>query len=102
MLAVLDMYSFFWICVGSSATFLAIILGGVAFHKLNLVKTLWYLTYWLAGMGFLLQGLGVYYEICILKGDGLIMLVLGAGLLSLSGLVATGASKKQQERASTK
>lgn len=95
-------YAVIWMCIGSSVTLLAVLLGSLAFKRLTIVKALWYLTYWLAGTGFLLQGLGVYYEITILEGEGLIMLVIGTGLLSLAGLFATGASKKQQEREAKK
>ena len=102
MLPSFSVYAVFWMCLGGSITMLAILLGGLAFKRLDLVKALWYLTYWLAGTGFLLQGLGVYYEITLLEGEGLIMLMIGTGLLSLSGLFATGASKKQQEREAKK
>ena len=102
MLPAFDVYSVFYICVGSVITLLVILVGGICFRKLDLVKSLWCLTYWFVGSGIMMETLGVYYEITILQGEGLIMLVIGSGLLSLSGLIATAASKKQQEKESSK
>jgi len=98
----LDITALFWAGAGTTFTILVIVVGGLATHKLNLVQVLWYLTYWFTGTGFFLQIYGIYYEVTIFRGEGLIFLVVGAAFLSLAGLVATGASKKQAERSQVK
>jgi len=59
---------------------------------------MWALTAWFGGMGILVEGLGVWYETVLPEADGLLMLVVGAALLALAGVVATFAAKIQVER----
>jgi len=56
----------------------------------------------MAGAGIVCQIIGVYYEIYFSRGEGVMMLVVGAAFLSLAGLFAQAASKKQQETESEK
>jgi hypothetical protein len=93
-----DIYSVFYMLVGGCVAVLAMSLVAWGLGRFTIVSVLWVLTGWFGLMGLALQGLGVYYEIGTPKADGLLMMVLGAAFLSLAGLVATVASKKEEER----
>ena len=65
--------------------------------KIKLSTYFWILTFAIAGLGFLISGVGVYMELQEISGVGLYLIIFGPLIAGFSGIFAQSASKYQAE-----